>query len=321
MPVTPQLVRFGLFELDLNTSELWKNGRKLNLQEQPARLLNLLLENPGEIVTRDKLKEALWSADTFVDFDHSLNAAVAKLRQALGDSAENPRFIETLARRGYRFIAPVEFVGNSVITPVQELRLDSLTTLTPVIQPEKKFSSVVSLAGRLLLVSILGGLALAAFALWLWHKEGRSETELVKLTEGTGLTTDPTVSADGKLLAYASDRGSGRNLNVWIQQLVPGGNAVQLTHGDVDESEPAFSPDGSKIVFRSEKDGGGLFVISAIGGEAIRLTSSGRNPRFSPDGRLVAYWLDASGTLYIIPAQGGEPRRVGSDLHAAKNPV
>src|SRR4051812_21507602 len=118
MPVTPQLVRFGLFELDLTTSDLWKNGRKLKLQEQPARLLNLLLENPGEIVTRDKLKEALWSADTFVDFDHSLNAAIAKLRQVLGDSAENPRFIETLARRGYRFIAPVG-VTASVLAELQ----------------------------------------------------------------------------------------------------------------------------------------------------------------------------------------------------------
>jgi DNA-binding winged helix-turn-helix (wHTH) protein len=105
-------VRFGVFELDLNTGELCKNGRKLKLQEQPFRILNLLLEQPGQTVTRERLKEVLWPSDTFVDFDHSLNAAIAKLRQALGDSAENPRFIETLARRGYRFIAPVEITGN-----------------------------------------------------------------------------------------------------------------------------------------------------------------------------------------------------------------
>ena len=79
-------------------------------------MLSLLLEQPGQVVARDKLKESLWPADTFVDFDHSLNAAIAKLRQALGDSAENPRFIETLARRGYRFIAPVEFVGTRTAT-------------------------------------------------------------------------------------------------------------------------------------------------------------------------------------------------------------
>jgi DNA-binding winged helix-turn-helix (wHTH) protein len=106
--VFSRLVRFGLFELDMQTAELSKNGRKLKLQEQPFRLLALLLEHPGEVVTRERLKGALWPEDTFVDFEHSLNAAVAKLRQTLGDPAENPRFIATVPRRGYRFIAPVE---------------------------------------------------------------------------------------------------------------------------------------------------------------------------------------------------------------------
>ena len=85
MPVGSELVRFGVFELDLNTGELRRNGRKLKLQEQPFQVLNLLLDQPGQVVAREKLKESLWSADTFVDFDHSLNAAIAKLRQALGD--------------------------------------------------------------------------------------------------------------------------------------------------------------------------------------------------------------------------------------------
>ena len=113
MPITSKLARFGTFEVDLNTGELAKNGRRLKLQEQPFRILSLLLQQPGQTITREQLKEALWPSDTFVDFDHSLNAAVAKLRQALGDSAENPRFVETLARRGYRFLAPVEFTNGS----------------------------------------------------------------------------------------------------------------------------------------------------------------------------------------------------------------
>jgi DNA-binding winged helix-turn-helix (wHTH) protein len=104
----PRIVRFGLFEIDLSENSLVKEGRRIKLQDQPFRLLVLLLERAGETVTREQLKEALWSAHTFVDFDQSLNAAMAKLRQALGDSAENPRFIETQARRGYRFIAPVQ---------------------------------------------------------------------------------------------------------------------------------------------------------------------------------------------------------------------
>jgi DNA-binding winged helix-turn-helix (wHTH) protein len=108
-----RIARFGLFELDLAAGELRKNGAKLRLQEQPFQVLALLLERAGEVVTRDELRQKLWPADTFVDFDHSLNTAVNKLRETLGDLAASPRYIETLARRGYRFIAPVQ---NSVGT-------------------------------------------------------------------------------------------------------------------------------------------------------------------------------------------------------------
>jgi DNA-binding winged helix-turn-helix (wHTH) protein len=106
-----RFARFGVFELDLAAGELRKSGAKLRLQEQPFQVLALLLERPGDLVTREEIRQKLWPADTFVDFDHSLNTAVNKLRETLGDSASNPRYIETLARRGYRFIAPVQ---NSV---------------------------------------------------------------------------------------------------------------------------------------------------------------------------------------------------------------
>jgi len=101
-------VRFGVFELDLASGELRKNGRKLRLQEQPLQVLTLLLERAGDVVTREEMRQKLWPADTFVDFDHSLNTAVNKLRETLGDSASSPRYVETLARRGYRFIAPFQ---------------------------------------------------------------------------------------------------------------------------------------------------------------------------------------------------------------------
>ena len=97
-------LKFGVFEADLRAGELTKQGKRLNLQEQPFRLLALLLEKPGELVTRDELQRRLWPQTT-VDFDHGLNKAISKVREALGDSAENPRFIETVARRGYRFLA------------------------------------------------------------------------------------------------------------------------------------------------------------------------------------------------------------------------
>jgi TolB-like protein/DNA-binding winged helix-turn-helix (wHTH) protein len=109
----PRILCFGSFEVDLTAGELRRQGLKIRLQDQPFRLLALLLERAGEVVTREELREELWPADTFVDFDHSLNTAVRKLREALGDSAETPRYVETLARRGYRFVAPVTERGTA----------------------------------------------------------------------------------------------------------------------------------------------------------------------------------------------------------------
>src|SRR5246127_3360811 len=104
----PQFLRFDVFAVDVRAGELRRNEAKLKLQEQPFRVLCALLEHPGELVTREELRSRLWPADTFVDFDHGLNAAIRRLREALGDSAEIPRFVETVARRGYRFIGPID---------------------------------------------------------------------------------------------------------------------------------------------------------------------------------------------------------------------
>jgi DNA-binding winged helix-turn-helix (wHTH) protein len=115
----PQVLRFGVFEIDARAGELRKGGVKLKLQEQPFQLLSMLVEHTGEVVTREELRARLWPADTFVDFDHGLNAAVKRLRDTLGDSAENPVFIETLARRGYRFIGPISGPPQQVAKPTK----------------------------------------------------------------------------------------------------------------------------------------------------------------------------------------------------------
>jgi cholera toxin transcriptional activator len=120
-------VRFGAFEVDLVSGELRKNGTRIRLQEQPFRVLAMLLERPGEMVSREDLHSKLWPGDTFVDFDHGLNTAVNKLREALGDAAANPRFVQTVARRGYRFIAPVQVNGN----PAAPAAVDTPAPLRP----------------------------------------------------------------------------------------------------------------------------------------------------------------------------------------------
>ena len=119
MPPVPskKVFRFGVYEANRDTGELRKSGVRMRLQEQPFQVLLLLLERHGEVVSRDELRQRLWPADTFVDFDHSLNTIVNKIREVLGDSASNPRFIETLARRGYRFLQPVEVPQDDLETP------------------------------------------------------------------------------------------------------------------------------------------------------------------------------------------------------------
>jgi TolB-like protein/DNA-binding winged helix-turn-helix (wHTH) protein/Tfp pilus assembly protein PilF len=109
----PTLLRFGVFELDPRAAEVRKQGLRIRLRGRPYEILNILLDRPGDVVSRDELRDRLWSADTFVDFDHGLNAAMNKLREVLGDSADNPRFVETVPRRGYRFIAPVARIARS----------------------------------------------------------------------------------------------------------------------------------------------------------------------------------------------------------------
>jgi DNA-binding winged helix-turn-helix (wHTH) protein len=108
LPRSANVVKFDVFEVDLRAGELYKAGRKIKLQDQPFHVLAMLLERPGEVVTRDELQKRLWPADTFVDFDHSLNTAIKKLRQALGDDKKKPRFVETLPKRGYRFLANIK---------------------------------------------------------------------------------------------------------------------------------------------------------------------------------------------------------------------
>src|SRR5712692_3598410 len=149
--------RFGAFEVDLAAGELRKHGIKIKLQEQPFQILAMLLEHAGEVVTREDLRERLWPADTFVDFDNGLNAATSKLRQALGDTAENPRFVETLARRGYRFLAPVERPTPAPLPAVISLEA-AAASARPALVPLHRSRRWMGAAVLALLLSVLAAL-------------------------------------------------------------------------------------------------------------------------------------------------------------------
>jgi serine/threonine protein kinase len=182
------------------------------------------------------------------------------------------------------------------------------------------------LAAMTLLTALAGGTLL-----W-WFKPDHASrgAVLTRLTMNTGLTTDSALSPDGKLLAYASDRGGKGNLDIWVHQ-VSGGEAIQRTHDPADESEPAFSPDGSQIAFRSERDGGGIYVMPSLGGDARRIVDGGREPRFSPDGSQIAYWTGKSlnfvvntpgvSRIYIVPSGGGDPLAIQPGFSWARRPV
>src|SRR5215813_2257505 len=123
--VLPSSVRFADFEVDFRAGELRKRGRRIRLQEQPFRVLSMLVERSGDVVSREELRQKLWPADTFVDFDHGLNSAVARLRETLNDSAEQPRYVETIPKRGYRFIAEIADAVTSGEIPASALETNT----------------------------------------------------------------------------------------------------------------------------------------------------------------------------------------------------
>jgi eukaryotic-like serine/threonine-protein kinase len=176
-------------------------------------------------------------------------------------------------------------------------------------------------------VCAMGGLA--TYAVFRSVPAARKSAPVVlhKITAEAGLTGYPTISRDGKLIAFASDRAKEDNLDIWVQQ-TGGGDPIQVTRDPADESDPSFSPDATLIAFRSEKDGGGIYVIPSFGGPPILLAARGRNPRFSPDGKWVAYSVGGSavsnpGTtgVFIVSSGGGVPRAIHAEMATATNPV
>ncbi|MGH9504115.1 MAG: winged helix-turn-helix domain-containing protein [Terriglobales bacterium] len=285
-----QMVRFGVFEADLQTGELHKNGVKVPLQGQPFQVFAILLEHASELVTRDELRRQVWPQDTFVDFDQALNTAVTKIRIALGDEADNPRFVETLPRRGYRFIGPVQ-------------------------KPDSQAPSSSGAKGRFEGHTarswwILAGTTLLAllFAIGIWRlARNRAEAplspiEVVPLVGLPGYESEAAFSPDGNHVAFAlhGSKNSG------IYTIVVGSEKSLRLTSDFFDCCPRWSPDGRQVAFSRRSDKGyDFYVIPASGGTEHRLSSwppqghqipavpswraMGRCFDWSPDGRLLAF--------------------------------
>jgi len=299
-----QVLRFATFEVDLRTGELRKGGLKLKLSAQPFQVLAILLEHRGDVVTREEFQKLLWP-DTFVDVDHNLNTAINKIREALGDSAETPRFVETLPRRGYRFVAPVERTGASQ-TPVEVFNGD-------VPKPASKQT--------LRRAFLFGTCVLVAGAAFFFYQRrqvsGRPrQRTLTRVTFDDGLQTGVTWSPDGRYIAYSSDRGG--KFEIWVQQL-SGGDPVQITTGSANNWQPDWSPDGKYIAYRTEGGDGGLYIVPALGGTGLqrKIASFGYYPRWSPDGSRVLFQTIGFGLsceFFVVGLNGDPPRPVQSEL-------
>jgi len=295
-------VRFGPFTLDVRAGELRKGATRLKVPDQSIEILKALLERPGELVSRDELRQRLWPANHFVDFEHGLNAAVRRLRDALGDSADTPKYIETLPRKGYRFISAI----------------DQLNTIAP---PAERGATARDVRSRSwLLAPALGALiALVLLAVYVIRRPPPAESFDVqprRVSFAPGLQTQPTFSPDGASIAYASNQGG--NFDIWIQAM-PNGKPVRITADSAHDWQPDWSPDGKRIVFRSEREDGGLYLVPATGGHEILLWHAGYQPRWSPDGTSVlfvnlALGLGGRGAVYTIGLNGHPPNRVDSAL-------
>jgi eukaryotic-like serine/threonine-protein kinase len=304
----PGKIRFGVYELDRDAVELRKHGVLVRLQEQPFRVLAMLAERPGEVITREQLQEQIWG-NTFVDFDQSLNKAVNRVREALNDNAATPQYIETVPRRGYRFIAPV-----AAIPPIETQSLATPVVPSPPGWPAQSTSHRSPL--RILVLATLtvaGLLAAIAITTVAWLRQHKKPT-LQEARHITSFGFEPALSRDGKLLAYTSNVGVGAS-HLWVQQTA-GGEAIPVTAGSYLDFSPDFSPDGTRIVFYSARNGGGIYIAPTLPGEPRLLVANpnAQGPRFSPSGDSILYGSGCQGCggredykAFTVSVDSGQP--------------
>lgn len=312
-------VRFGPYEADLRTHELWKHGIRVKLVGQPFEILEVLLRRPGEMVTREELRERLWPGDTFVDFNHGLNAAVNKLRDALSDSADDPRYIETLPRRGYRFLGKVEWVTpaaaeasvNVVARPVvvagdgaaSQLSASSPGPVEPCaetpIHPAARIGrlawkiAVGLLVGLLFMLLIFGAIAYRAVQR---HEHttsvAYSPSGVLALSNSPGSASEPALSADGTQVAFRLTSYEGDQSGLYVKRIgsSDAGGGISLVDVNTRQTRQVTQPSAQEVDTR---------------------------PAFSPDGTMLTFVRSQVSEfpqdIYVVPTAGGEARKLTSE--------
>jgi DNA-binding winged helix-turn-helix (wHTH) protein/Tol biopolymer transport system component len=291
-----RIISFGTFEVNVQTGELRQRGQKVKLQEQPLQVLAALLERPGELVTREELRSKLWPADTFVDFDHSLNAAIKRLRDALGESADAPVFIETLARRGYRFIGPVN--GSSAPSGIA------------IVAPPERGKTFFS---RHWIAALLSLIVLGVLGLGIWRLPSRpAEVVERNLTANSSenSVSSAAVSPDGKYLAYTDNTG------VYLKLIRNGETHPVPLPPNFSAQVDDWFPDGSHLLVTREEQPGklSLWSISVFGGSPRQLANDGRAGSVSPDGFHIAFQRLGYGLEeWVMRSDGTDQVKVAAD--------
>lgn len=313
---TPPRVRFGVFEVDLQTEELYKSGMRIKIQNQPFKVLSLLLERPGEIISRDEMQQRLWGGDqTTVDFDHSLGTAMNKLREALGDSADNPRFVETMARRGYRFIAPIR--TDVETAPAKPFLAAPLAGQTQISAQNGSASTEgrqkrrhIGIGAAAFLIALIVG----ALFLWLRGVAEKFQTPL-RISQvtysGRVFPGEPlqenlgAMATDGSRIYFLQIENGREEL---MQALIADGE-TSLLPVPSEIAAPSLgdiSPDGSQLVVRNyliPEAEQPLWILPTLGGTARSFSNiQAHDATVMPDGKRVLY---ANGTDLFIANEDG----------------
>jgi Tol biopolymer transport system component/DNA-binding winged helix-turn-helix (wHTH) protein len=308
--VDPHVIRFGVFELDLQSRELRKSGIRIKLQDQPFQILAMLLARPGEVITREDLQKRLWPEDTFVDFDLSLNSAVKKLRQALGDDSENPRFVETLYRRGYRFVGPVN--GAS---PSQPSTLEGLSPAPEILAPQSEQAppsgSVFAGTRRRLFYSAVLAAILVSFVLYFFLRP----VPPPRVFGYTQVTHDNRMKwglvNDGQRIYFTE---ADRDHMMLGQVAVSGGETAPLPSPFTDVGVSGIAQDGSALLLGAwdrSVEKANLWSLPLPTGPPRRLGDLvATAAAWSRDGNRLAFGRDSA--IFLANADGSQPQKLVS---------